>query len=159
MIVGFCEFFQSLSPGAVETEIMEASEIPKDVMKGLKSTPFLKSKDIADSVIHVLGTPPHVQVGTQYFNMQSDFILPLHIIFNLEKENKIKLLTEFVGVTPRVLLLIEAMLQNAKPLQHGRFSWHIRHRSFLGSSNTLLRSVRPSRSPSVQNTTRFSKLL
>ncbi|PNF26481.1 Farnesol dehydrogenase [Cryptotermes secundus] len=58
----------SLSPGAVETEILEASEFSEDSLKGFKDIPFLKSKDIADSVIYVLGTPPHVQVSTQYFN-------------------------------------------------------------------------------------------
>ncbi|XP_023723991.1 farnesol dehydrogenase-like [Cryptotermes secundus] len=52
----------SVSPGGVETEIMEASEIPKDVLEGFKDMPCLKSKDIADSVIYVLGTPPHVQI-------------------------------------------------------------------------------------------------
>jgi hypothetical protein len=66
MTVGFCEFFQSVSPGAVETEIIEASEFPKD-MEVFAGIPYLKSKDIADAVIYVLGTPPHVQVGTQYF--------------------------------------------------------------------------------------------
>ncbi|XP_023714657.1 farnesol dehydrogenase [Cryptotermes secundus] len=52
----------SLSPGAVETEILEASEFSEDSLKGFKDIPFLKSKDIADSVIYVLGTPPHVQI-------------------------------------------------------------------------------------------------
>jgi NADP+-dependent farnesol dehydrogenase len=65
MFVAFCEFFQSLSPGAVETEIIQASEFPEDTFKDMKDMPFLKSKDIADAVIYVLGTPPHVQVGTQ----------------------------------------------------------------------------------------------
>jgi NADP+-dependent farnesol dehydrogenase len=64
MIVGFSEFFQSVSPGVVETEAMEASEFPKDMMKNFKDIPSLISKDIADAVIYVLGTPPHVQVGT-----------------------------------------------------------------------------------------------
>jgi NADP-dependent 3-hydroxy acid dehydrogenase YdfG len=88
-------FFQSVSPGAVETEIAEASEIPEDMLKVLKDIPYLKSKDIADAVIYVLGTPPHVQVGKQYVNIQSDSKLlsgsPWPISFKMKK-NKIKLL-------------------------------------------------------------------
>jgi NADP+-dependent farnesol dehydrogenase len=67
MSVMFLSIFQSLSPGAVTTEILEASEFPKD-MEVLKDIPYLESKDIADAVIYVLGTPPHVQVGRQYCN-------------------------------------------------------------------------------------------
>jgi NADP-dependent 3-hydroxy acid dehydrogenase YdfG len=67
LTVGFCEFLQSVSPGAVKTEIAEASDFPKEVLEGIKDIPFLQSKDIADAVIYVLGTPPHVQVGRQYF--------------------------------------------------------------------------------------------
>jgi NADP-dependent 3-hydroxy acid dehydrogenase YdfG len=87
--VGFCEFFQSVSPGAVETEIIGASEFPEDILKPFKDMPYLKSKDIADAVIYVLGTPPHVQVSKQYFNIQSHSKLlsgsPWPIIFKLEK--------------------------------------------------------------------------
>jgi NADP+-dependent farnesol dehydrogenase len=59
----FCECLQSVSPGAVETEIHGVSEFPEEMMKNFADIPFLKSKDIADAVIYVLGTPPHVQVG------------------------------------------------------------------------------------------------
>jgi hypothetical protein len=40
------------------------------------------------------------------------------------ENNKIKLLTEYENVAQKVLLDIELILQNAKQLQHARFSWH-----------------------------------
>ncbi|XP_044262330.1 farnesol dehydrogenase-like [Tribolium madens] len=54
----------SVSPGAVETEIVQANgfEIPPEVEVLRKGTPMMKSEDIADSVLYALGTPPHVQV-------------------------------------------------------------------------------------------------
>jgi NADP+-dependent farnesol dehydrogenase len=53
---------QSLSPGAVKTEFMIASGNPNLDPELLKHLPFLDSKDIADAVLYILGTPPHVQV-------------------------------------------------------------------------------------------------
>jgi hypothetical protein len=41
-------------------------------------------------------------------------------------KNKIKILTKYVSVTQKVLLLVEAILQNAKQIQHVYISWHIR---------------------------------
>jgi NADP+-dependent farnesol dehydrogenase len=54
----------SISPGAVTTEIAETNNVVfDDNMKELiKKMPFLKSEDIADSVLYVLSTAPHVQV-------------------------------------------------------------------------------------------------
>ncbi|XP_021929736.1 farnesol dehydrogenase-like [Zootermopsis nevadensis] len=52
----------SVSPGAVRTEIAEASAFPKEAFESLGNMPYLNSKDIADAVIYVLGTPPHVQI-------------------------------------------------------------------------------------------------
>jgi hypothetical protein len=52
---------QSLSPGAVKTEFIIASGHQMDP-ELLKHMPFLDSKDIADAVLYILGTPPHVQV-------------------------------------------------------------------------------------------------
>jgi NADP+-dependent farnesol dehydrogenase len=49
---------QSLSPGVVKTEFRIAARRPET----LTPTPFLESKDIADAVLYILGTPPHVQV-------------------------------------------------------------------------------------------------
>jgi short-subunit dehydrogenase len=60
----FCT--QSVSPGAVATEFAEASDYQRDLLEHMKEIPFLQSKDIADAVIYVLGTPPHVQVGKLY---------------------------------------------------------------------------------------------
>lgn len=59
---------QSISPGGVETEIAEASalasggELSAELKKFMASIPLLKSKDVADSVVYVLSTPPRVQV-------------------------------------------------------------------------------------------------
>jgi NADP-dependent 3-hydroxy acid dehydrogenase YdfG len=58
-----------VSPGAVTTEFAEASDFPDFpgvVPDYIKEIPFLQSKDIADAVIYVLGTPPHVQVRKLY---------------------------------------------------------------------------------------------
>jgi NADP+-dependent farnesol dehydrogenase len=60
--------FQSVSPGGVLTEIGAASEYPKELIEYLGDVPLLQSKDIADAVIYVLGTPPHVQVGASPLN-------------------------------------------------------------------------------------------
>jgi hypothetical protein len=49
--------------------------------------------------------------------------------------NKIKLLTEYVSVTQKVLLLIESMLQNAKQLQHARLFWHVSSLKIIGHGN------------------------
>uniref|UniRef100_U5EW40 Putative dehydrogenase n=1 Tax=Corethrella appendiculata TaxID=1370023 RepID=U5EW40_9DIPT len=45
----------SISPGVVDTEIWEGIKIPDD-------TPYLRSIDVANAVLYVLKTPPHVQV-------------------------------------------------------------------------------------------------
>jgi len=45
---------QSISPGLVKTEMP-----PQQI---LESLPYLNPEDIADGVLYVLGTPPHVQV-------------------------------------------------------------------------------------------------
>jgi NADP+-dependent farnesol dehydrogenase len=45
---------QSLSPGLVKTDM------PADWL--LQMCPHLKPQDIADAIVYVLGTPPHVQI-------------------------------------------------------------------------------------------------
>jgi hypothetical protein len=53
---------QSLSPGAVKTEFAVAAgyeDIDPDIFNQI---PSLEGKDIADAVLYILGTPPHVQV-------------------------------------------------------------------------------------------------
>jgi NADP-dependent 3-hydroxy acid dehydrogenase YdfG len=62
MTKNFLIFSQSISPGAVKTEIGEASGFPKEILERHKDNPILEARDIADSVMFVLGTPPHVQV-------------------------------------------------------------------------------------------------
>lgn len=47
---------QSISPGAVDTEI-----ISDDVKKLVKGT-ILKSEDISSGVLYAISTPPHVQI-------------------------------------------------------------------------------------------------
>ncbi|KDR16000.1 farnesol dehydrogenase-like [Zootermopsis nevadensis] len=53
----------SLSPGLVHTEIMEAGHMrtftSRDIFNG---NPCLHPQDIADAVLYILGTPPHVQI-------------------------------------------------------------------------------------------------
>lgn len=52
-----CNDLQSISPGVVETEIFQPEHVEL-----IKQMPHLKSEDIADAVVYVLGTPAHVQV-------------------------------------------------------------------------------------------------
>lgn len=63
----------SISPGATESELLEASitgsgmsmkefQSSKDSDDFKKENPKLKAKDVTDAVIYVLATPPHVQV-------------------------------------------------------------------------------------------------
>lgn len=50
--------FQSLSPGLVKTEMP-----PKEFFEKMAA---LNPEDIADGVLYVLGTPPHVQVSQTF---------------------------------------------------------------------------------------------
>jgi NADP-dependent 3-hydroxy acid dehydrogenase YdfG len=59
-------FTQSISPGAVATEMGEASGIPKEILEQFKDIPYLKAEDVADSVVYALSTPPHVQVRVSH---------------------------------------------------------------------------------------------
>jgi NADP-dependent 3-hydroxy acid dehydrogenase YdfG len=54
---------QSLSPGVVKTEFLIASGTPALNPEQLYKGPTLERKDIADAVLYILGTPPHVQVS------------------------------------------------------------------------------------------------
>jgi len=53
---------QSLSPGAVKTEFIIAAGYQNMDPEKFNQIPWLESKDIADAVLYILGTPPHVQV-------------------------------------------------------------------------------------------------
>ena len=37
-------------------------QLPKEITDIMKNAPSLKAKDVADSVLYVLSTPPHVQI-------------------------------------------------------------------------------------------------
>ncbi|KDR14276.1 Dehydrogenase/reductase SDR family member 11, partial [Zootermopsis nevadensis] len=52
----------SISPGTVRTGIAEASKTPKKMLEAFKNMPSLEPEEIANAVLYVLGTPPHVQV-------------------------------------------------------------------------------------------------
>lgn len=61
-----CEL-QNLSPGVVETEFRTAAAIGSGMKVKEGDNPYegwaaLRAKDIADGVLYVLSTPPHVQV-------------------------------------------------------------------------------------------------
>lgn len=59
----FFSYFQSISPGLVDTELLRHGSNktlnPEEIFSRI---PCLKPSDIADAVLYVLGTPPHVQV-------------------------------------------------------------------------------------------------
>ncbi|XP_044271836.1 farnesol dehydrogenase-like [Tribolium madens] len=51
----------SVSPGGVETEIIQANQLQIN-SELLKNMSMLKSEDISEAVLYALATPPHVQV-------------------------------------------------------------------------------------------------
>lgn len=51
----------NVSPGAVNTEIFEASGTPKEIMESFK-IPMLDSQDISDAILYLLATNPRVQI-------------------------------------------------------------------------------------------------
>ncbi len=51
---------QSVSPGAVKTEIFKGAT--KEMLEMFKSIPFLDPKDVADAVVYAISTPKHVQI-------------------------------------------------------------------------------------------------
>ena len=53
---------QSLSPGGVKTEFLNAAGYQDIDAEMLNEIPLLEGKDIADAVLYILGTPQHVQV-------------------------------------------------------------------------------------------------
>ncbi|KAJ9599586.1 hypothetical protein L9F63_009903 [Diploptera punctata] len=52
----------SISPGAVKSEFIEASKMIIPPEWDISKFPFLESVDIANGILYVLGTPPHVQI-------------------------------------------------------------------------------------------------
>jgi NADP-dependent 3-hydroxy acid dehydrogenase YdfG len=55
-----------VSPGAVATDIFSTfntSKMPAEALNAMMTTiPFLASKDIADSIVYLLSTPPTVLI-------------------------------------------------------------------------------------------------
>ncbi|KAF5293561.1 hypothetical protein FQA39_LY03046 [Lamprigera yunnana] len=56
-----------ISPGATNTEFREDLKKDVELYKGL---PMLKAGDVADAVVYILSTPPHVQVHDIIINPQ-----------------------------------------------------------------------------------------
>lgn len=56
--------FQSISPGAVDTEFAEANNlyIDEDYKRVYGALPKLASEDVADAALYTLSTPPEVHV-------------------------------------------------------------------------------------------------
>ncbi|KAG5895115.1 hypothetical protein JTB14_008552 [Gonioctena quinquepunctata] len=52
----------SISPGVVDTPIFDEKMRESQGFKNLIGNSMLKSEDIADAIIYVLSTPPHVQI-------------------------------------------------------------------------------------------------
>lgn len=55
-------YFQSISPGGVDTDIFDEKFRQSDVFQNDISKALLCTEDIADATIYALSTPPHVQV-------------------------------------------------------------------------------------------------
>ncbi|XP_069683501.1 farnesol dehydrogenase-like [Periplaneta americana] len=52
----------SVSPGRVRTEFGQAAGATPEMLEASKKVPALTSEEVADAVLYVLGTPPHVQI-------------------------------------------------------------------------------------------------
>ena len=52
----------SISPGEVKTDMVEAAGYQGSVDEYFSSVPLLLPEDVAESVIHVLSTPPRVNI-------------------------------------------------------------------------------------------------
>lgn len=60
---GFFIYLQSVSPGLVgDTNIFEVAGFSKEKRDMIPLIPNIRSEDVADAVVYVLGTPPNVQV-------------------------------------------------------------------------------------------------
>ncbi|XP_033212944.1 farnesol dehydrogenase-like [Belonocnema kinseyi] len=52
----------SISPGLVQTDIFSANLKNADFLGKIENLPALKSEDVADAILYVLGTPTRVQI-------------------------------------------------------------------------------------------------
>jgi hypothetical protein len=57
---------QSISPGCTRTAIGEGSKVPEEIMSLFKDLAVLEPEEIANAVLYVLGTAPHVQVSLSH---------------------------------------------------------------------------------------------
>lgn len=62
-LVTYFHYLQSISPGAVKTEIFTEPQLNAFEENNF---PLLNPSDISNAVLYVLGTPPHMQVNFQY---------------------------------------------------------------------------------------------
>lgn len=53
----FFFFLQSISPGAVRTEIFKP-----EMLELIQNIPFLNPEDVSQAALYAISTPPHVQV-------------------------------------------------------------------------------------------------
>jgi NADP+-dependent farnesol dehydrogenase len=60
--------FQSISPGAVRTEIMGTSPTFPE------GYPALEPEDVSHSILHILGTPPRVQIHELIIKPNGEFL-------------------------------------------------------------------------------------
>lgn len=74
-------FFQSISPGSVDTDIYETAQF-RPSSQIVSSRPALKPEDVAAAVIISLGTPPHVEVCINiiFIEIYTYYIINLLII-------------------------------------------------------------------------------
>lgn len=53
----------SVSPGLVQTEFFTEENLPQESADMFKGWPYLEAKDVADTILYVLSTPPEVHIG------------------------------------------------------------------------------------------------
>ena len=70
-------YFQTICPGVVDTEFIDRMTGIKGIKQQFNDAigKVLNSEDIAASVIHVLSTPPHVQVSLTLLHIELNFII------------------------------------------------------------------------------------
>lgn len=75
LIFHFVHTLQSISPGAVRTEIFKPEVLPL-----LKDVPMLDPFDVSQAVLYAIATPPHVQVMSTEFHSHILYVIFYTII-------------------------------------------------------------------------------